>query len=157
MSTQIMVCAVCGYVLYTVEVPGEPVTYRHGLDRADDHPIVPVTRREMPDFNGLCDFCSDPNPTWQVRALDFIVIDVPYIERHGSNGDWAACDDCKELIAADRWGALVRRNVASGDAKGLWSSKIPPVERRQIIWQLYQGLRRHLLDPRIIPLIEVGR
>lgn len=46
---------------------------------------------------GLCDFCKRPNPTWEYPCKDFIMLEV----RWGSQGSWAACEDCAEFIEKD--------------------------------------------------------
>ena len=60
----------------------------------------------------LCDFCSAPNPTWKYPARSFIGY-----EEHGiageSVGDWAACEVCHELIAANDRVGLTERSAAT--------------------------------------------
>ncbi len=54
----------------------------------------------------ICDFCSHPDPRWKYPANDFQLEDV---QRLGSQGAWAACDECAALIeSGDKTGLLER-------------------------------------------------
>jgi hypothetical protein len=68
---------------------------------------TPITRFE-PGL--ICDFCNDPKITrdFHCKSFPFVV----GIFNWGSNGDWAACDECAALIDADKWDALADRAVA---------------------------------------------
>jgi len=56
----------------------------------------------------ICDFCSDPDVTWQYPARSFVAYVVGDVIGQ-SVGDWAACRICHELIdAGDRRGLLER-------------------------------------------------
>lgn len=81
-----------------------------------DHPPDPVPDVEMPgtELEGVCDFCSAPNPRWGYKADNFASpagFDVPSGTEfaYGSAGGWAACDTCADLIDADDFDALLRR------------------------------------------------
>lgn len=46
----------------------------------------------------VCDFCSAQPVKWLYPARDFTSpTPIPNL-RHGSRGDWAACDHCHDLI-----------------------------------------------------------
>lgn len=64
---------------------------------------MPVLASEVP-YIGRCDFCNVDHPTWRVPASSFQVA-----PGHGSDGDWAACDSCVELVKVRNWSVLARR------------------------------------------------
>lgn len=53
----------------------------------------------------ICDFCSEPNPTWEFPAENFMA--------NGglSVGGWAACEKCAELVCNRRWLDLAERSL----------------------------------------------
>jgi hypothetical protein len=68
---------------------------------------------------GRCDFCSTYQILWRYPARDF-TMDVgpgydPEGEGHdhdwGSDGDWAACSWCHDLIEAENRGGLAYRSA----------------------------------------------
>jgi hypothetical protein len=59
----------------------------------------------------LCDFCNAPHPAWVYPARNFEIADHGW----GSDGGWAACEDCAQLIESEQYKQLVnRRMVPSG-------------------------------------------
>lgn len=55
-----------------------------------------------------CDFCTEPHPTWGYPAKDFALetgLPIGIL----SDGWWAACDTCHDLIEADNRTALLTR------------------------------------------------
>jgi hypothetical protein len=51
----------------------------------------------------ICDFCSSPAPRWSYPCPSFEV------QGYGSEGDWAACEECSVLVeAGDREGLALR-------------------------------------------------
>lgn len=56
-----------------------------------------------------CDFCSAPDPTWKYPCEDFILEGT----HHGSEGAWAACDDCAALIERNDRDGLALRSIES--------------------------------------------
>lgn len=59
----------------------------------------------------ICDFCSEPAPSWCYPAATFVALRVGLIEA-ASEGDWAACDDCRHLIEAGNRAGLAERSAA---------------------------------------------
>ncbi len=53
-----------------------------------------------------CDFCSEPEPAWSYPAAT-----VRVVSNHVSDGDWAACDACHDLIEAKDFNALADRSL----------------------------------------------
>lgn len=53
-----------------------------------------------------CDFCSSSRVAWGYPAENFVVVSIGGL---GSDGGWAACGPCSELIEAKDWEALTRR------------------------------------------------
>ena len=60
----------------------------------------------------ICDFCSDPNVSWQYPARSFVAYIVDGIAGQ-SVGDWAACDACHELIENDDRPGLAAYSIDS--------------------------------------------
>jgi hypothetical protein len=54
-----------------------------------------------------------PEPTWRCPAISFPVFDV----MSASEGDWAACDTCAELIRTNNRIGLARRSAETFSAK----------------------------------------
>lgn len=123
------VCAVCARVLNHDSFRG----WTHTLQDAapEDHPPVPVRPDEVHTVT-RCDFCSQDAPAWTVPARTFTAL-----PGHGSDGDWAACDDCVHLIQENKWSALADRIVRIMRRQGLSADAEP-------LHHLYSALRRHL-------------
>ena len=97
----------------------------------------------------ICDFCSSENPVWRHRAESF---DLPPEYVHGvtrmrlfktSLGDWAACEECHDLIVRSRWGELRDRSVRSFYAR--WphlSGVLTPDELTEFVENLHAMFRR---------------
>lgn len=46
----------------------------------------------------ICDFCSAPRPKWRYRCRTFVAFETRDYTIDQSVGDWAACDQCKDMI-----------------------------------------------------------
>lgn len=58
-----------------------------------------------------CDFCSAQPVKWRYPARDFTSpTPLPNL-RHGSRGDWAACEKCHEIIQRGDRDALALRSA----------------------------------------------
>lgn len=140
------VCGVCGRVLDHRSGVG----YQHTLSDAEvGHEPVPVRQSEAEFVAGRCDFCFADFPQWIVPAHAFEVA-----PGHMSNNDWAACNECAELIEGDRWTGLLRRAKASWETRNGGMS--PGVEAN--LGRLYRLLRRNIsgsLQPN--PALESAR
>jgi hypothetical protein len=68
--------------------------------------------------SGICDFCSAPDPPYLERSPTFEVIGGV------SEGDWASCEECHQLIAVRDWPALEKRGVKAMERKFPYA---PPV------------------------------
>jgi len=55
----------------------------------------------------ICDFCSSPDVTRRYRAKSF----VDPARLGISDGDWAACDVCADLVDGEHWKALENRSI----------------------------------------------
>lgn len=104
-------CAVCGHALnHFVDREGNEA-WIHPMDLVEtpDHPPVPIDRQVTSIIK--CDFCSVENAPWVVPANSFEMPTVQGVNYDQmSNGDWAACDICVDLINRQRWTALVKRS-----------------------------------------------
>ena len=57
------------------------------------------------EVEAICDFDSDPDVRWRYPADDFEMPGTGW----ASQGDWAACDPCSDLVEADDWDGLAER------------------------------------------------
>lgn len=62
------------------------------------------------DGQVVCDFCLTPDPTWRFPAAPMSLHGHAFVGL--SDDDFAACDECKEMIVASKIGPLVERCVA---------------------------------------------
>ena len=101
-----MVCAVCGRTLDVVVGYG----WRHTMmDAANaDHPAVPVPAGSIAE-RPRCDFCSEDNV---IAILPVASFQLPDVDGHGSDGDWALCQTCNALVVAGNWELLLQRAVS---------------------------------------------
>lgn len=105
-------CAVCGRLLeryqgrwvHGAEVFGNP-----------DHVAVPVSPDQV-HVQPVCDFCHvdvSLKEVWTVEARDFQILVDPGgpnpLPGYGSEGDWAACGTCAELVRHRDWPAVIER------------------------------------------------
>lgn len=60
----------------------------------------------------LCDFCSAPDPEWRHPARSFVGYVACGIAGE-SVGDWAACQECHQLIVSGDRVRLTERSVVS--------------------------------------------
>lgn len=118
-----MVCATCLVPLdYMSEIDRSGGRYVHASQEFGKrtHVVVPIDPREAEEISPMCDFCYTGTPiNWTVVAHPFTIeTHVPgqMIEQNYS-ALWAACEDCGQLIARKRWGALVSRVVAEQDRR----------------------------------------
>lgn len=140
-------CAVCGRVLDAVTEDGG-LRWRHVfMDQPADHVAIPVLPAEIA-VRGRCDFCSADDPRWYVPARPFAVDSGPA----RSTDDWAACDDCVDLIRTDRWTSLRRRVVRQfGDHHPGVSTADAEALGRQL-GHLWRQLRKNITGaPALIP------
>ncbi len=134
-AEDVRVCAVCARVLDYAEGRG----YFHGFgDNEADHMAVPVVPSEV-KVRPRCDFCYTDESVWVLPARDFVA-DFGY----GSQGDWSACECCGRLIDTNQWSRLLRRVVASRQAR----TREPMAElERMALSRLYRKLRQNVTGP----------
>jgi len=60
----------------------------------------------------LCDFCSAPDAGWRHPARSFIGYVAPGVVGE-SVGDWAACQECHNLIVSGNRAGLTERSVST--------------------------------------------
>lgn len=126
-------CAVCGLVLnYRTSAFSADVAFWEHSTPAD-HPVVAVPAEQL-RANFRCDFCMADNAAWKLPVEPHEIA-----PGHMDAGDWAACDDCAELIRAGRWSKLaVRAAAASGDGSR---------SDLELFEALYAQLRTHISGP----------
>ena len=93
----------------------------------------------------LCDFCSEPSPTWCYPAETFIAMEVGPVAS-ASDGGWAACEECHRLIETDDRQGLADRSVALLIVANPEFAHVSGDLRRQL-GDLHQGFFDHRLGP----------
>lgn len=125
------VCAACGRVLDYHD--GKGWAHPVGDQTLQDHPAVPVRDTEVP-VKEKCDFCFADTTEWLLPARNFQVG-----PNHGSEGDWAACSACAELIRKNEWTRLV------GRVKDLWPHAEPMTPDGELwLRRTYRALRDNI-------------
>lgn len=129
-------CIVCGRVLDYWEFVG----WQHSIVSDDpgeiDHPPIPVSPEEAGDqLRPRCDFCYADDPIFRLPARTFG--QQPSV----SVGDWAACEMCARCIEKDAWNSLLRRVVASWEAR---HGHAMPDDHYRGVQRLYRNLRKNV-------------
>lgn len=151
------VCAVCGRVLERVSNNASghvgwvhPYSMRAGnIGESEDHQPVPVPATDLPFPDTRCDFCYANNPQWVLPANDFINPDgvrdvtMPGAPEVASAGDWAACDECAELLSRGLWSDLFRRVKVAYEAHNGPMGSFEEGHLRRI----YKELRKNATGP----------
>ena len=74
---------------------------------------------------------------------------------HTSGGDWAACDECAELIDADEWEQLLDRVMRSIRRRHAAERRPLPISDelrvRAMLREQYKQLRKHRKGPLVPP------
>ncbi|RMH32085.1 MAG: hypothetical protein D6690_14635 [Nitrospirae bacterium] len=92
----------------------------------------------------LCDFCACHPPSWTYPCTDF---ESPEMSFSVSKGNWAACNDCYQLIEARDTHALIQRSATaflSRTAEVLPQEHLPSLEHIcEYLEKLYTEFERH--------------
>lgn len=68
-------------------------------------------------MSGKCDFCSEDDPPFLEHAQDFTVVGITDEGRGDpigiSEGAWASCSPCHQLIEQEDWAGLQKRGADS--------------------------------------------
>lgn len=138
-------CAVCGRVLEAVlnSSTGETVDYQHSLAGSVDefdHMPVPVLYGEIPDqLRPRCDFC---HADWPTHTLVTIPLTMPGSDETVRwDAEWAACEECAELIQTNRWPVLTRRAIASFEARYGKLGYQTATDLRVVMYQLRKNMK----------------
>jgi len=129
------VCQTCRRILSYDEATGQYVHPQEHLHW--DHAPVAVPDLEFLYINEKCDFCFADTSAWVLPAEPFVIA-----PGHGSDGDWAACEACAELIRADAWYKLLQL-VRKRWPEAHSGNRMPP-ETAQLHHLLWQELRTHV-------------
>lgn len=113
---------------------------------------------EQPELK--CDFCSAP-PKWWYKTDSFQVMVIAQITGLPADqqvclnidGDWAACDACKDLIEAKDWDALVTRSLETMPREGVEV----PAYMRDFVMTLHKRFREELHPGGPRPAEEKGK
>lgn len=128
-------CGVCGHVLNLYTGTFGQETWIHVLDSDNDHPPVPVPVDSI-HTKFMCDFCLSENARWALPVEDYQSSDK------GQNvGDWAACDECAEMLRAGDWNKLTTKAVKAMRARHPAEGPI----KRSAFEALYSQLRAHII------------
>ena len=141
-SPDVRACAVCGQVLERkADADGKPLGWFHFRLDAQDHIAVPVKEEEItPVYH--CDFCDVilGEEVWTLPAESFRYPDLGLEDKHGSDGDWAMCAECKRCVVSQAWGRLVTRQMEGARRRNL------PVPRAMYT-AFTEDIRRHVTGP----------
>lgn len=66
-----------------------------------------------PVSSPVCDFCGHDSPAWDYDCQDFVI--APDL---ASQGGWAACTPCSNMIEADDWDGVLERCVSGAEKFG---------------------------------------
>jgi len=98
----------------------------------------------------ICDFCSATDVKWRYEVESFMVKDDPIAAMGGpanrSVADWAACDECHELIENEEYSKLTLRSVESSPG---WKETAPAIKRR--ILEMLGGMHLQFIKGRLGP------
>lgn len=87
----------------------------------------------------ICDFCSSSSVVWRYPTRSFNLTQI----KARSVEDWAACENCHDLIEEGQWQALAVRSLATcTDAKLLYWS-------REFLRELHAKFNSHRMGPAI--------
>jgi hypothetical protein len=141
-AVQRRVCAVCGRVL-----DRQDNRWFHGEAIADepdvkDHPVIAVLDTDVPleHIRAKCDFCFADDPEYVLPARSF---ENPG-GITGSDGDWAPCAACADLIQKNDWKGLLRRARAGYEAR---HQIVMTGEMVTAVASLYRRLRKNITGP----------
>lgn len=136
-----------GSMLYVIQTPDGPmsvmakVVYRlhqMGLITRDDdgqyHAISKAKLMEWVSENGICDFCSDPNPKHTEMVPDFW---MEYANQN-SVGGWATCDTCHQMIVENKRTDLMRRGIESAAHGKFTAAAIKSLHRQ--FWDAHDSM-----------------
>lgn len=154
------VCGVCGRMLEKLDrmdpVTGRVLDYtwlhpydmRHDLETGEeievDHPVTPVDRGTVPEVL-KCDFCFADDPIAALPVEDFEIYTLGNTTS-GSHSDWAACEDCAELIRRGYWSRLTDRVIKAYGERHEAQGPLPP-EMKAFIRDYYRRLTVHVTGP----------
>lgn len=114
--TELERLTICGVCLHPLDYRSEPdltVTWSHPIVFGpQDHDPFPVTAGDPGRIDGVCDWCSSPEPRWIVPVKSHPIGVKPDGSIHFSDGSWATCDPCLPLVTADDFVATARRFCA---------------------------------------------
>jgi hypothetical protein len=116
-------CRTCRLKVSRVRLPGGRIRYTHHGDRG--HPIEPVAM-DTADVIHVCDFCMTPHPRWCIPLEEHATVSSDVHPELGwtvtavdTDGWWAACQVCVELVSTRQVGKLRDRAFASAaESKG---------------------------------------
>src|SRR5262245_54900259 len=103
-----------------------------------------------------CDFCSSPHPTWAYPARTFEMRNVGW----GSISDWAACEECADLIEHKKDDAMINQRMPRTWAAAFAQAGMPGLNKAQLrvieekTRQLYMRFKKARAGPR--KLIEAA-
>lgn len=98
----------------------------------------------------ICDFCSAPHPTWVYPAATFEM----RREGWGSDGDWAACEECSALIERKQHDAVINSRMMPLAIKQMHNMGLKSLTRLELrlveekTRKLYERFRKSRAGPR---------
>lgn len=88
----------------------------------------------------MCDFCSNPDPRYVEDAREYTATEVEGQLYSHSEGGWASCQACHDLVGRRDWQRLEARAVRNLQRKYPW---VPLDEIRKGIHTQHSRFRAH--------------
>lgn len=137
-------CRICRLKVSRVRAPDGRTWYTH--HPTDGHKVEPVSMATA-DVIHVCDFCLTPHPRWAIPLEEHATNTSPVHPELGwtvtavdTDGWWAACQPCMELVTAHQIGKL-RDRVFALVGLGLLSAweKRSIIDRLATFWLAVPG------------------
>lgn len=111
--------------------------YKLGLITEDEkgtlHGPSKLKLMEMVQEQGICDFCSDPHPKHVAMVPNFDMPEMVGVPK--SEGGWAACATCHQMISENRRSDLLRRAIEAMPGGRFTAAAIQGLHKR--FWNVY--------------------
>lgn len=103
------------------------------MGESPEWPSIHVTQIEEIDgrriesvlTSPVCDLCGDIYPAWDYDCSDFAIHEIDF----ASMGEWAACNQCSELIELGDYEKLLKRSLDNHEGREHRSEWEPRIRR----------------------------
>jgi hypothetical protein len=98
----------------------------------------------------ICDFCSSLDIQWKYEAKSFSI--QTDLTLWVSEGHWAACSACSELIESEKWQELTKRSVQTSEQLRVLAELLTADETNLVtesIQAFHQEFCKHRIGERV--------